>query len=150
MDLLDNVNRLLGDDLKATIGPGSRLRIAASCFSIYAFEALKRELDAVDAFEFIFTSPTFVPDEVTDSGSKERREFHIPKRVRERSFYGTEFELQLKNQLTQRAIAKECGLDAQEGSIPVKPNPGTDAGLRVRRGRERPDRVSAAARVHRG
>lgn len=108
MELIDNVNRLLGDDLKLSIMPGSKLRIAASCFSIYAFEALKEELERIDSLEFIFTSPTFIPDEVTDKVTRERREFHIPRIERERSFYGTEFEIQLKNKLTQRAIAKEC------------------------------------------
>jgi hypothetical protein len=87
--------------------PRSKLKIAASCFSIYAFAELKEQLEAIDSLEFIFTSPTFVPDEVTDSVRKARREFHIPKAERERSFYGSEFEIQLKNKLTQRAIARE-------------------------------------------
>ena len=108
MELLDNINRLLGDDLKQSIKPDSRLKIAASCFSIYAYEALKQELEKVDSLEFIFTAPTFVPDEVTDKVTKERREFHIPKLDREKSLYGTEFEIQLRNKLNQRAIAKEC------------------------------------------
>ena len=108
MEILDNINQLLGDNLKQTITPGSTLKIAASCFSIYAFEALKKELETIDSVEFIFTSPTFVPSEVTDSVRKERREFYIPKAEREKSFFGTEFEIQLKNKLTQRAIAKEC------------------------------------------
>jgi len=108
MELLDNVNRLFGNDLKQTIKTDSKLKIAASCFSIYAYEALKHELQSVESLEFIFTSPTFVPDEVTDKLRRERREFHIPKVERERGFYGTEFEIQLKNKLTQRAIAKEC------------------------------------------
>ena len=108
MELIDNVNRLFGDDLKKTVNNGAKLKIAASCFSIYAFEALKAELETIESFEFIFTSPTFVPDEVTDKLRRERREFHIPKVERERGFYGTEFEIQLKNKLTQRAIAKEC------------------------------------------
>jgi Helicase conserved C-terminal domain/SNF2-related domain len=108
LQLIDNINKLLGDDLKAAVTTGSRLRVAASCFSIYAYEALKEELERVEAFDFVFTAPTFVPAEVTDSGAKERREFHIPRSIRERSFYGTEFEIQLKNKLTQRAIAKEC------------------------------------------
>lgn len=108
MELIDNVTSLLGDDLKNTVRPKSKVRIAASCFSIYAFEALKKELERVDALEFIFTSPTFVPHEVTDKIKKERREFFIPKLERERGFYGTEFEIQLRNKLTQRAIAKEC------------------------------------------
>lgn len=108
MELIDNINRLLGDDLKSEVGTGAKLKVAASCFSIFAYEALKEQLEQVDSFEFIFTAPTFVPDEVTDSGSKQRREFHIPRRARERSFYGSDFEIQLKNKLMQRAIAREC------------------------------------------
>lgn len=108
MELLDNINRLLGDDLRQSIKPASKLKIAASCFSIYAYEALKQELEMVDSLQFIFTAPTFVPDEVTDKVTKERREFHIPKLDREKSLYGTEFEIQLRNKLNQRAIAKEC------------------------------------------
>ena len=108
MELIDNINRRLGDNLKAAIKPGAKIRIAASCFSIYAFEALKAELEQIDSLEFIFTSPTFVLDEATDKLVKQRREFHIPKAERERGFYGTEFEIRLKNRLTQRAVAREC------------------------------------------
>lgn len=106
--MIDNINRLLGDDLKATITRGARLKIAASCFSIYAYEALKKELAAVESLQFIFTAPTFVPNEVTDRHKKERREFFIPKAQRETGLYGTEFEIQLRNKLTQRAVAREC------------------------------------------
>jgi hypothetical protein len=108
MELIDNISRLLGDDLKQTLKPGARLKIAASCFSMYAFEALKAELEKIDELSFIFTSPTFTASEVTDKIRKERKEFHIPKQDRERSLYGSEFEIQLRNKLTQRAIAKEC------------------------------------------
>ena len=108
MKIIDNINSLLGDDLKAAIQPKSRLKIAASCFSIYAYEALKSELSKIESLEFIFTAPTFVPDEVTDKIRKERREFFIPKADRERNLYGSEFEIQLRNKLTQRAIAREC------------------------------------------
>jgi len=108
MELLDNISRLLGDDLKKTLRPGARLKVAASCFSMYAFEALKAELEKIEGLDFIFTSPTFVANEVTDKIHKERKEFHIPKLDRERSLYGSEFEIQLRNKLTQRAVAKEC------------------------------------------
>lgn len=108
LELIDNINQLLGDSLKRSVGPRTKLKVAASCFSIYAFEALKDELEKVESFEFIFTSPTFVPDQVTDADKKVRREFFIPKAERERGFYGSEFEIQLKNKLTQKAIAKEC------------------------------------------
>jgi SNF2 family DNA or RNA helicase len=108
MQLIDNINTLLGDDLKQSLTPGAKLKVAASCFSMYAYEALKAELETIAELQFIFTAPTFVANEVTDKIRKERREFHIPKLDRERSLYGSEFELRLRNQLTQRAIAKEC------------------------------------------
>ena len=108
MKIIDNINTLLGDDLKVSIRPKDKLRIAASCFSIYAYEALKSEFSKIDSLEFIFTAPTFVPNEVTDKFRKEHREFFIPKSNREKSLYGSEFEIQLRNKLTQRAIAREC------------------------------------------
>lgn len=108
MKIIDNINSLLGDDLKTTIQPNAKLKIAASCFSIYAYEALKKELEQIEALEFIFTAPTFIPDDVAGTIRKERREFFIPKAERERILYGSEFEIQLRNKLTQRAVAREC------------------------------------------
>ncbi len=108
MKILDNINSLLGDDLKTSIHTDAKLKIAASCFSIYAYEALKSELSKIESLEFIFTAPTFIPNEATDKLRKEHREFFIPKADRERSLYGSEFEIQLRNKLTQRAIAREC------------------------------------------
>lgn len=104
MKLIDNVNIRLGDDLKESIGKGSRLSIAASSFSIYAFEALRKELEKIDELRFIFSSPTFVEEKFT----KEIPTFYIPHIIREADLCGGEFELQLKNKLNQRAIAREC------------------------------------------
>jgi superfamily II DNA or RNA helicase len=108
MQIIDNINDLFGEDLKSTLKSGAKLKVAASCFSIYAFEALKYELEDIESLEFIFTSPTFVESAVIDKLHKEKREFYIPLAQREKSFYGSEFEIQLKNRLTQKAIAKEC------------------------------------------
>ena len=108
MKLIDNINSLLGDELKNGLLPGAKLKIAASCFSIYAYEALKQQLEQVDELEFIFTAPTFVEEEAVDKLKKEKREFHIPDEGKERAFFGSEFEIQLKNKLTQKAIAREC------------------------------------------
>ncbi len=108
MKIIDNVNKLLGDDLKKEIIPGVKLRVAASTFSIYAFEALRKELEGVETLEFIFTAPTFAAARDTDKVRKEKREFYIPQARRESSLYGSEFEVRLRNKLTQRAIAKEC------------------------------------------
>jgi superfamily II DNA or RNA helicase len=90
------------------VRPGAKVRIAASSFSIFAFEALKQELESVEDLQFIFTTPTFVAQEATDRVAKAPREFHIPQAEGERGFYGSEFEIRLKNKLTQRAIAREC------------------------------------------
>ena len=104
MELLDNVNKTLKDDLSDTIREGSRVSIAAACFSMYAFQELKKQLEGIDELRFIFTSPTFT----TEKTKKESREFYIPRLSREKSLYGTEFEVRLRNELTQKAIAKEC------------------------------------------
>ncbi|WP_246333829.1 hypothetical protein [Thermoactinomyces mirandus] len=104
MEVINNIDRFLGDDLKHTLRKGTKVSIAASCFSIYAYEALKKELEQVNEVRFTFTSPAFI----ADSFNKEKREFYIPKRTREKSLYGTEFEIRLKNELTLKAIAKEC------------------------------------------
>lgn len=109
MRIIDNVNELLGDDLKGEVRPGSKLRIAASTFSIFAFEALRKELERVEELEFAFTLPSFVAADATDQLPKERRQFFIPTaRDGETSLYGSQFEIRLRNQLTQRAIAREC------------------------------------------
>lgn len=108
MKIVDNISLLLGDDLKSEISSGSRLKIAASCFSIYAFEELKEEFKNISDFQFIFTSPTFTPEGTTDKIRKERREFFIPKLNRERSLYGSDFEIHLRNKLNQKAVAREC------------------------------------------
>lgn len=104
MELIDNKNKTLKDDLSEEIKQGSKLSIAAACFSIYAFQILKQELKSIDELRFIFTSPTFT----TEKAKKEKREFYIPRLNRERNLYGTEFEVKLRNELTQKAIAKEC------------------------------------------
>ncbi len=104
MELINNTTKTLKDDLSIEIRQGSKLSIAAACFSIYAFQELKKELLGIDELRFIFTSPTFT----TEKTKKERREFYIPRLNRERSLYGTEFEVKLRNELTQKAIAKEC------------------------------------------
>ena len=101
----NNITERVIDDLKQVLSSGnSQISIAAASFSIYAYEALKEELEKVDCVNFIFTSPTFT----TDKTEKQKREFYIPKLNRERSLFGSDFEIRLRNQLTQRAIAKEC------------------------------------------
>ena len=101
----NNITERVIDDLKEVLSSGnSQISIAAASFSIYAYEALKEELEKVDCVNFIFTSPTFY----ADKSEKQKREFYIPKLNRERNLFGSDFEIRLRNRLTQRAIAKEC------------------------------------------
>ena len=104
MELINNINKTLRDDLLNQMKSGSKLSIAASCFSIYAFQELKEVLKDIKELRFIFTSPTFTTEKV----SKQQREFYIPRLDRERTLYGSEFEVKLRNELTQKAIAREC------------------------------------------
>ena len=102
--VFNNITEFVKDDLKQEIKPGSNLSIAAACFSIYAYKELKKQLEGIDGLRFLFTSPTFT----TENEPKEKREFYIPRLFRERALYGSEFELKLRNELTQKAIAVEC------------------------------------------
>ena len=102
--VFDNITEIVRDDMASTITKGSKLSIAAACFSMYAYKELKTQLESIDECRFIFTSPTFVKEKA----EKQKREFYIPRLDRESSLYGTEFELKLRNEMTQKAIAKEC------------------------------------------
>lgn len=104
LEMLDNVTKTVKDDLIVTIQKGDKVSIAAACFSMYAYQTLRKQFDSIDELRFIFTSPAFVQEKVT----KEKREFYIPRLDRERALYGTAFEIKLRNELTQKAIASEC------------------------------------------
>lgn len=104
MEFIDNVNKTLKDDMTSTLRSGSKVAIAASCFSIYAFQELKEQLSDISELRFIFTSPSFV----TEKADKQKREFYIPRLNRERDLYGSEFEIKLRNELSLKAVAKEC------------------------------------------
>ena len=87
-----------------TIKSGSRVSIAAASFSIYAFQELEEQLKGIDELRFIFTSPSFI----TEKADRQRREFYIPRLNRERDLFGSEFEIKLRNELSLKAVAREC------------------------------------------
>ena len=103
-NFFDNINYKLVDDLRVSLREGSKVSIASACFSIYAFNELREQLEGLDELRFIFTAPSFL----RERESKQRREFYIPRIDRERTLYGSQFEVRLRNQLTQKAIAIEC------------------------------------------
>ena len=102
--ILDNITSTVRDDLRTEMKRGSRVCVAAACFSMYAYKELKKQLEGVESFRFLFTSPTFIKEKA----SKQKREFYIPRLSRETSLYGTDFEIKLRNEMTQRAVAREC------------------------------------------
>lgn len=97
--VIDNIDSTVYDDLLKKITPGSKISIAADFFSMYAYRELKKQLEKVSEFRFIYTSPDKIGYEVDQDNCKE---FYIP------SLYGTEFEIKLRNEMTQKAIAQEC------------------------------------------
>ena len=108
MEFFDNQQSIVSDDLKKKLKRNSKVSVAAGCFSIYAYKELRKELENIEEIRFLFTSPTFTSDIVSDGSRKDKKVFFIPKLDREKSIYGTEFEIKLRNEMTLKAISKEC------------------------------------------
>lgn len=103
-DFFDNRARIVKDGLVANIAAGDRVAIAASVFSMYAYQELAEQLEGIDELRFIFTSQAFTKLRP----AREKREFYIPRLSREQGLCGTDFEIKLRNELTQKAVATEC------------------------------------------
>ncbi len=119
----DNKINIVGDDLKNSINQNSKISVASSIFSIYGFESLKKELSKIKELRFIFTDPTFIK---TDQSKKDSRLFEISSLNREKSISGSNFEINLKNELKGRTIAKECRKWCEE-KVKFKTNKGKGA-----------------------
>lgn len=91
------------DELRLGLRPGAKLSVISAYFTIYAYEALKKELANIEEMRFIFTTPSYIKQK-----SDYQREFYIAHRGMENHLSGNDFELKLRNKLTQSAIAKEC------------------------------------------
>ena len=95
----------MGDDLKKSIYTGSKIDIAAGIFSIYGYTVLKKELNKINQLRFIFTDSTFIE---LDKNKREQRQFQINSNHRKKAISGSDFEINLKNELKGKAIAQEC------------------------------------------
>lgn len=100
--VLDNKKYRVVDELKEEIRKGTKLSVISAYFTIYAYAELKNELSKIDKMRFIFTEPTFVHKE-----QELIREYYI-ERNPEKKISGNEFEIKLRNEMKQAAIAKEC------------------------------------------
>ena len=81
--------------LKEKIHPGANLSFVSAYFTIYAYEALKEQLDQAERLRFLFGEPSFVQG--IDPEKRQRKSFRIEDDV-----------LRLTNKLEQKRIAREC------------------------------------------
>jgi hypothetical protein len=101
----DNRIEKAGDGLKKDIKRGSKINIASAIFSMYGFDILKRELSKIDELRFIFTDPAFI--EISKE-KKEQKIFEVISNKVKKAISGSDFEINLKNELKGKIIAKEC------------------------------------------
>ena len=91
----DNHRRgTVGGFLQERIQRGSKLAIVSAYFTIYAFDALKKELETIEELRFLFGEPRFV--RALD-----------PEKTDKKSFQVEDAGLSLKNRLEQKRVARE-------------------------------------------
>lgn len=106
MKSLNNIGpQRLGDALACSIDEGARLSIISAYFTVFAYQELKEELGKVDSVRFLFSEPTFVK---AMQDAKDPKQFDVERCDRERSVGGMGLELTLRNNINQRAVAREC------------------------------------------
>ena len=96
--VLDNKTNFVYTELKESIKKGSRLSVISALFSMYAYDALKKDLDKIDSMRFIYTKPSFIKDD-----QKESREYYIDNN----SIFGNDYEIKLRNEMTQGSISRD-------------------------------------------
>ena len=97
--ILDNKFNFVYQELQENIKKGSKLSVISALFSMYAYDNLKKDLNKIDKMRFIYTKPSFLKD-----NTKESRQYYIDNN----SIFGGDYEIKLKNELTQGSISKEC------------------------------------------
>ena len=105
--LRDNHTRgTVADFLRAKMQSGSKLSIVSAYFTIYAYDALKEELDRIEHLDFLFGEPTFV----------NRLD---PSKTETKAFIVDAAGLELSNKLQQKRVARECA-DWIERKVDIK------------------------------
>jgi SNF2 family DNA or RNA helicase len=92
--------------LKSEIKTGSKIAIASTYFSLFAFYELKKELEKSKDFRFLYTKPTFYKKE-----NDLKRQYKISRNQREPDqprFDGNHFEIQLRNKMISNHIASDA------------------------------------------
>ena len=118
---IDNKNQdTVYNELNEYLKFNSRVSVISGYFSVYAYHQLKDKLDAIDNMRFIFTEPSFIKNK----DNTETREYEINNATK--SIFGNEYELKLKNEMTQSAVTRECAEwieDKVEVKSYIHPNP---------------------------
>ena len=96
---LDNKTEFVYKELEESIKKGSKLSVISAYFSMYAYDSLKKPLDKIDSMRFIYTIPSFLKYK-----TKESRQYYIDNN----RIFGNDYELKLKNEMTQGSVSKEC------------------------------------------
>lgn len=85
----------VADFLSARIAQGSRLSVVSAYFTIYAYDALREQLDGVDSLQFLFGEPRFI--HALDPEKTDKKAFKIE-----------DEGLELANRLQQKEVARRC------------------------------------------
>jgi ERCC4-related helicase len=104
----------VGDFLKEIITPHSEVSIVSAYFTIYAYQQLKNNLNAIHKMRFLFGEPTFI--HAMDPEKTDYREFKIE---------DDKLAIPLENRLNQKTLSKECAKWIREKTeirSMVKPN----------------------------
>lgn len=92
----DNHHRgSVGEFLREHVRPGAQLSIVSAYFTIYAYEALRSQLNSIADLRFLFGDPQFLRNIDPDRGT--RKIFQIENDA-----------IALQNRLQQKRLAREC------------------------------------------
>lgn len=114
MKIIDNFTQSVAADMAQEMDKGSRLSVAAACFSMFAFRELKEQLKDTAEFRFLFTSDDILQE--LRSGRKTGILDSAAGSVAE-SLAGTDLEKQIQNTLLQRGVARECAEWMRQGKV---------------------------------
>ncbi len=92
----DNKDRgTVADFLTEKVAAGSRLSVVSAYFTIYAYQALSKQLDGIGSLKFLFGEPRFI--QTLDPEKTDKKAFKIE-----------DEGLELANRLQQKEVARRC------------------------------------------
>ena len=68
---MSNIIYKIGEDCKTNLDKNSRLKVCVALFSIYGYSVLRKEIEQIQEFKFLFNTPTFLKEELNKKKHKE-------------------------------------------------------------------------------